>query len=63
MSNFRRAKNFHVFVTPVKNSFEFSPCVTNTCEFFTRVTDSFQCESQMNQDLKKIRPVVLEEMR
>ena len=48
MSNFRRVKNSHVFVTPVKNSLEFFTCVTNKCEFFTRVTDSFECERQTN---------------
>ena len=48
MSNFRRVKNSHVFVTPAKYSFEFFTCVTNTCEFFTRVTDSFECESPTN---------------
>ena len=48
MTNFRRVKNSHIFVTPVKISFEFYTCVTNTCEFFTRVIDSFECESQTN---------------
>ena len=42
MSNFRCVKNSHVFVTPVKNSFDFFTCLM--CEFFTRVTDSFECE-------------------
>ena len=37
--------NSHVFVTPVKNSFEFFHMCDNTCELFTRVTDSFECES------------------
>ena len=46
MSNFRRVKNSHVFVTPVKNSFKFFTCVTNTCGI--RVTDSVECESQTN---------------
>ena len=45
MSNFRRVKNSRVFVTPVKNLFGFFACVTNTCEFFTRMTDLFECES------------------
>ena len=45
MSNFRRVKNSHVFVTPVNKSFEFFTLVTNMCEFFTRVTDSFECKS------------------
>ena len=48
MSNFRRVKNSHVFVIPVKNSFELFTSVTNTCKFSTRVTDSFECESQTN---------------
>ena len=51
MSNFRWVKNSHVFAIPVKNvknSFELFTCVTNTCEFFTRVTDSFECGSQTN---------------
>ena len=48
MSNFRRVKNSHIFVTPVKNSFKFLTCVTNTCEFFTSVIDSFECLSQRN---------------
>ena len=48
MSNFRRVKNSHVFVTRVKNPFYFFTCVTNTCEFFTRITDSLECESQTN---------------
>ena len=48
MSNFRRVRKSHVFVTPVKNKFELFTCVTNTCEYFTRVTDSFECESQTN---------------
>ena len=48
MSNFRRVKNSHVFVTFVKTSFELFRCVTNKCEFFTRVIDSFKCESQTN---------------
>ena len=48
MSNFRRVKHSHVFVTAAKNSFEFFTLVTNTCEFFTRVIDSFECESQTN---------------
>ena len=38
MSNFRRVKNSH----------EFFKCVTNTCDFFTRVTDSFECKRQTN---------------
>ena len=48
MSDFRWVKNSHVFVIPVKNSFELFTCVTNTCEIFPRVTDSFECESQTN---------------
>ena len=48
MSNFRRMKISHVFVKPEKNSFEFSTCVKNAREFFTRVTDSFECKSQTN---------------
>ena len=48
MSNFRHVKNSHVFVIPVKNSFEFFTCVTNTCEILTRMIDSFKCESQTN---------------
>ena len=48
MSYFSRLKNSHVFVTPVKKSFEFLILVTNTCEFFTRVTVSFECESETN---------------
>ena len=48
MPNFRRVNKSHVFVTPVKNSFEYFTSVTNTCEFFTHVTDSFECESQTN---------------
>ena len=44
MSNFRRVKNSHVSVTPVKNLFDFS----HVCEFFTHVTDSFECERQTN---------------
>ena len=47
MSNFRRVKNSHVFVTSVRICSIFSR-VTNTCEFFTRVTNSFQCEKQTN---------------
>ena len=35
MFNFRPVKNSHVFVTSV---FEFFTCVTNRCEFVTRVT-------------------------
>ena len=48
MSNFRRVKNSHVFVTPVKNSFKIFTPVTSTCELFTRVTDSSECGSQTN---------------
>ena len=48
MSHFKRVKNSHVFATPEKNSFECFTCATNTCEFFTRVTDPFGCESQTN---------------
>ena len=39
MSNFRRVKNSHVFVTHVKNSCEFFTDVTNTCKSFTSVKD------------------------
>ena len=54
MSNFRRVKKSHVFVKPVHNSFELFICAIHTREFFTRVTDSFECQTNLSQGLFSI---------
>ena len=67
MSNFRRVKKSHVFVTPVKNYFEFFTCdkyvrILHTCDRFVRMWKSNESVTSVKKaffshDPPKIRPL------
>ena len=49
----RIVKNSHLFVASVKIFFEFFTCVTNTCEFFTRLKLDI-CEKRVPIKISKL---------